>query len=242
MTKKKSLKKSAKKMAGKITKKSTAKKITSTKNAGKITKKSTAKKITSTKNAGKITKKSIAKKITSTKNAGKTTEKTTTQKTNKKTAIAKTSDKTTKKNTTQKITKKQDLKPTTKIQVGFKSKKLKARLNQREKELQKILEKEKEETMILKDMQGRTYCQIENCDYSAVIDGYCRIHFFGLYKTIKKKKEILEQDILTKRFSYLAQKYSEEIFEPLFKDLSSDKSFKTVLKKISSEDTEDIDL
>ena len=92
--------------------------------------------------------------------------------------------------------------------------------------------------MILKDLQGRTYCQIENCDYSAVAEGYCRIHFFGLYKTIKKKSEILEQDILKKRFSNLVNKHSEDIFEPLFKDLSSDKSFNLALKKISTEDIE----
>ena len=123
-----------------------------------------------------------------------------------------------------------------------KSKKLKALLTQREKELQKILSKEKEEKMILKDMQGRTYCQMENCDYSAVAEGYCRIHFFGLYKIIKKKKEILEQDVLTKKISQLVNKHSEEVFEPLFKDSSSDKSFKTALKKITSEDTEEIDI
>ncbi|MCY4320857.1 MAG: hypothetical protein OXC37_00410 [Bdellovibrionaceae bacterium] len=122
-----------------------------------------------------------------------------------------------------------------------KQKKIKNHLKQKEKILQRILEKEKEEKMILKDMQGRNYCQIENCDYSETAEGYCRIHFFGLYNVIKKKKEILDQDILTKKFSNLVEKHSEEIFESLFKDLSSDKGFKTALKKIHSEDVEDID-
>ena len=119
--------------------------------------------------------------------------------------------------------------------------KLNSNLKQKENELKKIIEKEKEEKMILKDLQGRTYCQIENCDYSAVAEGYCRIHFFGLYKIIKKKNEILEQDILKKRFSNLVNNHSKDIFEPLLKDLSSDKNFKMAIKKISTEETEEIE-
>ena len=201
------------------------------------------------KNKKKQTKKQVSKKTADKTIKNSSAKKT---KTSQKKPISKASHKTTKQNkksiktankTKQKTTRKKDSKSVSQTQKKeLKSKKLKANLIHREKELQKILEKEKEEKMILKDMQGRTYCQIENCDCSAVVEGYCRIHFFGLYNTIKKKKEILEQDILTKKFSHLVHKHSEEIFEPLFKDLSSDKSFKTALKKISSEDTDDIDI
>ena len=223
------------------TKKDSAKKPLTSKRA---TKKDSAKKPLTSKRA---TKKDLAKKPLTSKRATKkdsakkplTSKRATKKDLAKKPLSSKRATKTTK---AQKITKQQGFQPEEKTQVSLKSKKLTIRLQGKEKELQKILEKEREETMILKDMQGRTYCQAENCDYSAVTDGYCRIHFFGLYKVIKKKKGILEQDILTKKISHLAQKYSEEIFEFLFKDLSSDKNFKTVLKKISSEDTEDIDI
>ena len=87
-------------------------------------------------------------------------------------------------------------------------------------------------------MQGRTYCSVENCDYPAVVEGYCRIHFFAFYKEIKRKKEILEQNTLNTKISELVNKYSEQIFEPLFKDLSSEKNFKIAIKKIASDDIE----
>jgi len=114
-------------------------------------------------------------------------------------------------------------------------------LNHREKELQKLLDKEKKDTLILKDMKGRTYCVIENCDYPAVIEEHCRIHFFGLFKKIKKKKQILEQDLLTKHYDFLIKKYSPGLFDYLFKDFSSDKNFKQAIKKITNEDTEDLE-
>ena len=105
-----------------------------------------------------------------------------------------------------------------------------------------MLEQEKEEKLVLKDMEGRTYCTVENCDYPALVENYCRIHFFGLFKFIKKNKLILEKDILTKSYISLANKYSESVFEYLFKDLSSDKNFKMALKKVAEEGTGDLEL
>ena len=120
-----------------------------------------------------------------------------------------------------------------------KTKSLSSSLNYREKELQKLLDKEKKDTLILKDMKGRTYCVIENCDYPAIIEDHCRLHFFGLFKKIKKKKQILEQDLLTKHYDFLIKKYSLDLFDYLFKDLSSDKNFKQAIKKITHEEAEE---
>ena len=115
-------------------------------------------------------------------------------------------------------------------------------LKYREKELQKLLEKEREETLIVKDMEGRKYCLVENCDYPAIVEDYCRIHFFGLFKIINKKKEILEQDLLTKGYLSLIKQHSETIFEYLFKDLSSDKNFKLAIKKLVDEEIDDLEV
>ena len=114
-------------------------------------------------------------------------------------------------------------------------------LSHREKELKKLLDKEKEEKLILKDMEGRTYCIIDDCDYPALVEDHCRIHFFGLFKMIKRKKQILEQDILTKNYRLLANKHSEVVFDYLFKDLSSDKSLNLAMKKFDDEETDDLE-
>lgn len=129
-----------------------------------------------------------------------------------------------------------------KATVKARSKSFMPSLGYREKELKNLLEKEKEEKLILKDMEGRTYCAVENCDYPAIVESYCRIHFFGLFKMIKKRKQILEQDLLTKSYISLVNKYSESVFEYLFKDLSSDKDFKLAVKKFEDEETEDFEL
>ena len=148
-----------------------------------------------------------------------------------------------KKSLNQKLNKKQNM--VVKAKKGTvtrtKSKGFIVKLNHREKELQKLLEQENEERLILKDMEGRTYCAVENCDYPALVENYCRIHFFGLFKFIKKRKQILEQDVLTKSYISLVNKYSESVFEHLFKDLSSDKNFKLAVKKIVGEETDDLE-
>ena len=109
----------------------------------------------------------------------------------------------------------------------------------REAELKKIMDKEKTDQLILKDMEGRTYCAVENCDYPALVKEYCRIHFFGLFKFIKQKERILDQDILEKSYMSLINKYSETVFDYLFKDLASDKDFQQALKKITGEEHHD---
>ena len=121
-----------------------------------------------------------------------------------------------------------------------KSKSFSASLSYREKELQKLIEKEKEKKLILKDMKGRNYCVVENCDYPAIVEDHCRIHFFGLFKTIKKKKQILEQDLLKKYYDSLVTKYSSAVFDHLFKDLFSDKNFKVAMKKVLDEETDEL--
>ena len=123
----------------------------------------------------------------------------------------------------------------------FKAKNSTPNLVYREKELKKLLDKEKEEKMILKDMKGRTYCAVDNCDYPAIMEDHCRIHFFGLFKMIKKKKQILEQDLLTKNYQSLINKHSPVVFDHLFKDLSSDKSFKLAMKKFTDEEIDDLE-
>ena len=104
-----------------------------------------------------------------------------------------------------------------------------------EKELQKLLDREKEEKHILKDMKGRVYCAIDNCDYPAVVENHCRIHFFGLFRTIQQRKQILEKDLLTKSYALLIKEQTPELFDYLLRDLSSEKNFKLAIRRMSNE-------
>ncbi len=104
-----------------------------------------------------------------------------------------------------------------------------------ENELQKLLDREKEEKHILKDMKGRVYCAVDNCDYPAVVEKHCRIHFFGLFQTIQQKKQILEKDLLTKSYAFLIKEQTPELFDYLLRDLSSEKNFKLAMRRISNE-------
>lgn len=209
-------------------KKTPKKKVIKKKKITKASKKSTKKKKLDKKSTKKKTTKNLAKKPAkkkaTTKPAKKILKKT-------KPAIK---DKTP-------TLKKQEIKKSEKPTKQAKAKSFSPSLNYREKELQKLLDKEKEEKLILKDMKGRTYCAVENCDYPAIVEGHCRIHFFGLFKMIKKKNQILEQDLLTKNYQLLINKHSSTVFSYLFKDLSSDKSFRMAIKKITGDEGDDLD-
>ena len=85
-------------------------------------------------------------------------------------------------------------------------------------------------------MKGRTYCVVENCDYPALVEQHCRIHYFGLFKNIQKKKLILEQDLLTKDYKDLMDKYSPVVLDYLLKDLASDKNFNSAMKHFNDEE------
>ena len=107
---------------------------------------------------------------------------------------------------------------------------IKKTLNFLSSELEAILQRK--ETRVLKDQSGQAYCMAEDCDHLAVVDGYCRLHFFAFYERITKKKEILEKDLLTKQFLELIDNHSESVLNFLLKDISSDRHFKIALKKM----------
>ena len=111
----------------------------------------------------------------------------------------------------------------------------KSKLHFYQEELKKVLKLEKEEKIAIKNIKGQDFCLMENCDYPAVVEGYCRIHFFALYPIIIKKKEIIEKKLLNKSFSALSKKYSSAILDQILKDLSSEKNFNSALKKINLE-------
>ena len=117
---------------------------------------------------------------------------------------------------------------------------LKKTLSFLEAELENIVDKK--EPPVLKSGTGQVYCMAENCNYIAVIDGYCRLHYFASYERITKKRDILEKDLFTKEFLKLIQEHSDLILNFLLKDLSSDRQFEITLKKMFlDEDINDLE-
>ena len=105
-----------------------------------------------------------------------------------------------------------------------------------EGQLKKLLDQEKEEKLILKDIEGRKYCIVENCDYPAIIEDHCRQHFFSSFQIIKGKRQILDQNQLEKSFKRLFDKQSFKILKLLLRDLSSERNFKLALLYLSEEE------
>ena len=110
----------------------------------------------------------------------------------------------------------------------------------REKELEDILAKEEESKRILRDMQGRNYCLVESCDFPSIVEGYCRLHYIAGWKVILQRKKILEKNYLENFMFRLVEKYTSSILEYMIKDLNSEKSFNSVVKKL--EDDGDFDI
>ena len=120
------------------------------------------------------------------------------------------------------------------------------------RELSRILEKEREEKRILKDMEGRKYCVIENCDRPALVEDHCRLHFFAFFKLIREKKHILKKNLLEESLRLLIDAHSPVVFDYLFKDLRSDYDFSLALQKLldegadfssdSAQDLEELDI
>ena len=256
-SKKQSKVKSTKKMTAK--KSLTKKPVANNQKNKKTTQKNTAKKTTQTKKNKqtnqKTTQKNTAKKTTQTKKNKQTSQKTTAKETaNKAQNLKKKLAVHPKKKSTKKTLpiKKQLVKSNPKTESIKTDKKLssspakeeenpviKKTLAFLEEELKKLFEKT--ESQIVRNRQGQIYCMAENCNNPAVIDGYCRLHYFAFYERIMKKKEILEKDLFTKHFLELSKEYSVSILNFLLKDLSSDRSFEISLKKMYlDEDLEDI--
>ena len=114
------------------------------------------------------------------------------------------------------------------------------KLDMAKKDLAAILEEEKEEKLILKDMEGRSYCCVENCGFSAEVEGYCRLHYLGYWEHIIKRNKILKKGILEKLISQLVSNHSPNILNFLLQDLKQEKTFASIVKTLLEED-EDIE-
>ena len=118
------------------------------------------------------------------------------------------------------------------------SAKQQSRLEAVRKELELILMKEKEEKLILKDMQGRNYCCIEDCGLPGDVEGFCRVHYLGFWDDIIQRGKILDHEVLTQAIEEILKNHGVEVLDFLIQDLKQEKNFTTAMKDVLGEDEE----
>ena len=99
-------------------------------------------------------------------------------------------------------------------------------------ELERILEKEGRIT--LRDSEGYTYCQEENCDQPSTTGGYCRFHYISSWAAIKEKALILSEDKLQKWVDQIAKDHSLSVLTLMIRDLSNEKDFASALSEMKA--------
>ena len=88
------------------------------------------------------------------------------------------------------------------------------RLNQAQKDLE-----------LIKDAEGKLYCQNENCDQPAVTDTFCRYHYLTGWPRIHARKTLLKQGELPRRIQELVDIFGQSALLFLMKDCKSQKTF-----------------
>ena len=74
---------------------------------------------------------------------------------------------------------------------------------------------------------------VGNCDFPAIVENYCRIHYFSNWDYIMERKKLLETGFLEQSIASLAK---QPYMGFLLQDLASEKSFSAALKKIQEEE------
>ena len=103
-------------------------------------------------------------------------------------------------------------------------------------ELQRELEylsKRDQNEVLLKDAEGRSYCQDEHCDQPAVTDVYCRYHYLALWKYLQTKKQLSKNRYLFHTIQDIMKALGEEALQFVLRDLKNEKTFEAVTKEMN---------
>ena len=92
------------------------------------------------------------------------------------------------------------------------------------KELEYLKKRDQEEVLI-KDAEGRRYCNNENCDQPAVTDIYCRYHYLSAWKYLQKRKQLRETQYLQNTIQGVVNSMGTEALDFMLKDFKSEKNF-----------------
>ena len=110
--------------------------------------------------------------------------------------------------------------------------KLKRRIKELKRELE-YLNKRSQPFVLLKDEEGRYYCQEEDCDQPAVTGNFCRYHYLATWKYNREKNKLLNNNYLKKTIKDFLQRYGEGILSILLKDLKNKKNFDQAVGEMS---------
>ncbi len=100
------------------------------------------------------------------------------------------------------------------------------------KELENLNKKTQEEVSI-KDAEGRSYCQDENCDQPAVTDKYCRYHYLSLWKYRQTRKKLLDEKYLENSIKNLIKSFGERVVGFVLRDCRNEKAFEIVAREMN---------
>ncbi len=105
------------------------------------------------------------------------------------------------------------------------------KITELKKELEKINQHQKDIDLI-KDAEGKFYCQHESCDQPAVTDSYCRYHYLSGWPRIYARKTLLKEDYLPKAIQELVDIFGESALAFLMRDCKTDKAFAQAIKEM----------
>ncbi len=100
------------------------------------------------------------------------------------------------------------------------------------KELDNLSKKNKE-AVLIKDAEGRLYCRDEKCDQPAVTDVYCRYHYLALWKYLKTRKKLLNDQFLMNTIQSLIKSFGPGVISFMLYDFKSEKAFELVAKEMN---------
>ena len=100
------------------------------------------------------------------------------------------------------------------------------------KELANLNRKTQEEVSI-KDAEGRSYCQDENCDQPAVTDKYCRYHYLASWKYRQTRNKLLDGRYLEENIKKLMESFGEGALHFIIRDCKSEKTFELVGREMN---------
>ena len=99
------------------------------------------------------------------------------------------------------------------------------------KELE-FLNKKTVDKPLIKDAEGRLYCQHETCDQPAVTDSYCRYHYIALWRHLQTKKNLLENNYLLASIRELVKIFGEPCLHFILRDCKNEKIFESAIREM----------
>ncbi|MCB0403719.1 MAG: hypothetical protein KDD51_02970 [Bdellovibrionales bacterium] len=82
----------------------------------------------------------------------------------------------------------------------------------------------------------RKFCLQSHCRAEPVSEGYCRLHYISVWKTLQLNKRIKAEKKLNTYVDKLVKKYPKDYMERLKEGLESDDKFKETLDEIKEID------